>query len=133
MSGTGTDGKGISLYLGMSAGVGSVALVLAYLVPSGNAGKLAALIGVGASAVSGAVSLLLKYRAVRVSVNAALKVMGVVFAIRLALVGAGLMVVLRSGFPPMPFVVGFFSVYFVQQWIEISYVLAEQQKGKGPT
>ncbi len=129
MSGEGPGAKGLSGYLGMTAAVGVAGLVLAYLLPGENAGRLAAMVGVAAAVVSGAVALFLKRRAVKVSVTAALKVMGVVFGVRLLMVAVGLLWVIRSGVPPIPFVIGFFGVYFVQQWIEISYVLAEQQRG----
>ncbi len=128
MSEGGASKQRLSTYLGLTAGLGVVGLVAAYALPGENAARLAAMVGVALAVGSGAVALVLKRRAVRVSLNAALKVMGVVFGVRLVLVGGGLFWVVHSGAPPTPFVIGFFSVYFVQQWVEISFVLGEQQR-----
>jgi len=57
--------------------------------------------------------------------------LGVVFGLRLVLVMAGLAYVRVKGLSVIPFVAGFFGSYFVLQWVEISYVLAEQNRRSG--
>jgi hypothetical protein len=57
--------------------------------------------------------------------------LGVVFGLRLVLVAAGLAYVRVKGGSVVPFVAGFFGCYFVLQWVEISYVLAEQKRRGG--
>lgn len=119
------------LYAGLVTAVGALGMVGAALLPQSASGRTGALLGVAAAAASGLLALPLKRRALGVSVQAALKVIGAVFAVRAVLVVAGLLFVRQRGVGPIPFVVGFFGVYFVVQWIEVSYVLAEQKRRHG--
>ena len=86
----------------------------------------------GAAAFSGAVALPLKKRAMAKSVQEALKVLGIVFAVRVVLAAGGLFFVMHRGALPVPFVMGFFGVYFPLQWIEISYILSENKRRGEP-
>ncbi|HVG62778.1 MAG TPA: hypothetical protein VNA24_29700, partial [Hyalangium sp.] len=65
------------------------------------------------------------------SLQSALKVVGLVFGFRAVTVGAGVYVMVTRGFGPWGFVIGFFGVYFVLQWVEISYVNAASRSAAG--
>lgn len=121
-------------YMSLAAGAGVVGLLGAYLAPGSPEGRQSALLGVGASVLAGALALALKRRAAARGLNWALGMMGVAFAVRMVLVGVGLAYVIRAELGPLPFTVGFFGVYLVLQWVEISYVLAEAKRrgGGGP-
>ena len=54
-----------------------------------------------------------------------------VFALRAVTVAAGLYAIVSRGLGPWGFVVGFFGVYFVLQWVEISYVNAASKSAAG--
>lgn len=125
------EGDRLPLYGALVVLVGLLGIVGAYFLPRSPEGRFGAFIGVGAAAISGAVALPLKQWALAKSVKAALQAMGVVFGLRLALVAGGLFFVLSRGAGPVAFTVGFFGIYFVLQWIEISFVLAEQKR-RGP-
>ena len=118
-------------YAAMTVLVGLLGVAGAWGLPKTAEDRLGAFVGVGAAVFSGALALPLKKRALNESVQAALKVMGMVFGVRLVLVAAGLWLTLRKGAGPVPFTLGFFGVYFALQWIEISYVLAEQKRLDG--
>ena len=92
---------------------------------------MAALWGVGLAAVTGAVALVLKRRAVKQDLNAALKMVGVVFGLRAVGVMVGLWGVISRGMAAVPFIAGFFGVYFALQWIEVSYVMAASKGAAG--
>ncbi len=77
------------LHAGLAAVVSVVGLAVAALAPRGPEARLAAVMGVGLAAVTGAVALVLKRRAVRKDLNAALKVVGVVFGMRAVVRGGG--------------------------------------------
>ncbi|MFZ5468658.1 MAG: hypothetical protein ACOZIN_04395 [Myxococcota bacterium] len=109
------------------AGIGVAGVVAAKLLAEGSE-RQAALLGVGLAAASGGLALWLKRRAVRESLQAALKAVGVMFAVRVVLVAVGVWWVARQGLGPTAFVVGFFGVYFVVQWVEIGFLLAEQKR-----
>lgn len=113
------------------AGVAVVGVVLAAVLPQAPEDRWPALWGTGLAALTGAVSLGLKRHAVRRSIQAALKVVGLVFALRAVTVAAGLYVMVKRGPGPWGFVVGFFGVYFVLQWVEISYVNAASRGAAG--
>jgi hypothetical protein len=93
-----------------------------------QADKLVAFAGVALATLSGAAALSLKRWALARSVRSVLGMVGVMFCLRLGLVVAGLAYVRVKGASVVPFVVGFFAVYFVIQWVEISYVLAESRR-----
>jgi len=116
----------------MAVGVGALGLLGAVTVPGTPPQKLATLLGVGLSVGAGAVALLLKRRAMARGLNWTLGMLGVAFGIRMVLVAAGLVYVMKEALRPVPFTVGFFSVYLGLQWIEITYVMAEsKRRGRG--
>jgi hypothetical protein len=108
-----------------------VGLALAAFLPRETEARQAAFIGVALAAVTGAVGLVLKRRAVRRDLNAALKVVGVVFGMRAVGVVVGLLWVVARGLGAVAFVAGFFGTYFVLQWIEVSYVMAASRDAAG--
>lgn len=118
-------------YAGWVALAGALGMVAAFLVGRTPEERQAALLGVALATGSGVAALWLKKGAAERSVNHALGTVGVVFAVRLVLVAAGLLYVMRTGRPEMAFVLGFFGEYFALQWIEISYVMAELKR-RGP-
>ncbi|WP_239470919.1 hypothetical protein [Archangium violaceum] len=108
-----------------------VGLALAAFLPREAEARQSAVIGVTLAAVTGVVSLVLKRRAVRKDLNAALKVVGVVFGLRAVGVVVGLLWVVQRGLGAVAFVAGFFGTYFVLQWIEVSYVMAASRDAAG--
>ncbi len=122
------SGDRFPIYAGWMAGVGVLGVLGAYFLPAAMGDRLGAVVGVGAATLSGAIALPLKQRAVARSVEEALKVMGAVFAVRVALVLGGVWFTQSRGAGAVAFTVGFFAVYFVCQWIEIAYLLAEQKR-----
>ncbi len=115
----------------VAAGVAVVGVALAAALPQSPEHRWPALWGTGLAALTGAVSLGLKRRAVQRSLKAALKVVSLVFALRAVTVAAGLYAMVTRGMGAWGFVVGFFGVYFVLQWVEISYVNAAARIAAG--
>jgi hypothetical protein len=115
----------------MAAGVMGVGALVAALLPRVVEDRVSASWGVGLSAVTGVVALVLKRRAVRRDLKAALKVVGIVFGLRALGVVVGLLGVVSRGLAAVPFVMGFFGVYFALQWIEVSYVMAASRGAAG--
>lgn len=118
-------------HAGLAAGVAVAGLAMAAFLPEAPESRQSAFIGVALAAVTGAVALVLKRRAVRKDLNAALKAVGVVFGLRAVGVVLGLLWVVQTGLGPVAFVAGFFGTYFVLQWIEVSYVMAASQNAAG--
>lgn len=118
-------------HAGLAAVVSGVGLVVAALMPRTAEARLAAVVGVGLAALSGAVALVLKRRASRQDLNAALKVVGVVFGLRAVGVVVGLLWAVSRGLDAVAFVAGFFGTYFALQWIEVSYVMAASRDAAG--
>ncbi|QRK11880.1 hypothetical protein JQX13_18575 [Archangium violaceum] len=129
MSGHGADI--FRKHSGLAAAAALVGLALAAFLPKDAESRQAAFIGVGLAAVTGVVALLLKRRAVSRDLNAALKVVGVVFGMRAVGVVLGLLWVVQRGLGAVAFVAGFFGTYFVLQWIEVSYVMAASRDAAG--
>jgi len=121
----------VTKHAAMVVGVAVLGWLGAYLLPSGQEARWLAFLGVAAAAFSGAAALTLKRWALSKSLQAAFAVMGLVFGMRLILAVAGLAYAKGKNVSPMPFVTGFFATYFVVQWVEISYVLAESKR-RGP-
>jgi hypothetical protein len=119
------------LHAGLSAVVAVVGLAVAALAPMVSEARVAAVVGVTLAAVTGAVGLVLKRRALRKDLNAALKVVGVVFGMRAVGVVVGLLWVVERGLGAVAFVAGFFGTYFALQWIEVSYVMAASRGAAG--
>jgi len=116
----------------MAVGVGALGLLGAITVPGTDQQKLSTLLGVGLSVAAGAVALTLKRRALARGLNWTLGMLGAAFGLRMVLVAGGLVYVMREQLRPVPFTVGFFSVYLGLQWIEITYVMAEtKRRGRG--
>ncbi len=123
--------KAFRKHAGLAAGVAVAGLVAAAFLPKAPESRQSAFIGVALAAVTGAVALVLKRRAVRKDLNAALKAVGVVFGLRAVGVVLGLLWVVQTGLGPVAFVAGFFGTYFALQWIEVSYVMAASQDAAG--
>ena len=125
-------GDPLPWYLSGVVAVGVVGAAAAYGVPKDQAGRMAAFWGVSGATVTGAVALSLKKWALSRSVRTVLAVTGALFAVRLAMAALGVAYEAAKGRSPVPFVVGFLGAYFVLQWVEISYVLAEsRRRGSG--
>nr|WP_253909059.1 hypothetical protein [Corallococcus exiguus] len=109
-----------------------VGTVVAAALPKVTEDRVAALLGVGIAAMTGVLALVLKRRAsLQADLKAALKVVGVVFALRGVGVGIGLAWVVSRNLSAIAFVGGFFGVYFALQWIEVSYVMAASKDTAG--
>jgi hypothetical protein len=131
VTGKGARKDSFGAHAGLEAGVAVVGVAIAALLPKLVEDKVSALWGVGLAALSGAVALGLNRRALRHDLNAALKVVGVVFGLRAVSVLAGLLGVMSRGMAALPFVAGFFGVYFALQLIEVSYVIAASKSAAG--
>jgi uncharacterized membrane protein YhaH (DUF805 family) len=119
-------------HAGLAAAVMGVGAVLAAVLPTQVEDRVSALMGVGVTAVTGVLALVLKRRAaMQADLKAALKVVGVVFALRGVGIGIGLAWVVSRGLSAIAFVGGFFGVYFALQWIEVSYVMAASKDTAG--
>lgn len=127
----GHDSRAFQSHAGWAAGAMAVAMVLAAYLPRAAGVRRSALVGVALAAVTGVVALVLKRRAVRRDLRAALKVVGMVFGMRAVGVVVGLLVVVERGLSAVGFVAGFFGTYFVLQWIEVSYVMAASRDAAG--
>lgn len=108
--------------------LGLVALVLVWALPLNASAHLGALVGVGMALLSGLVGLWMKRKVREAGIEVALRAVGVVFALRLLLMGGGLAWVMKRKAGQVEFVVAFFAVYFVLQWLEIGYVLSENKR-----
>lgn len=131
MKGGDGEGERFMRYLALVAGVGLLGLVGAYALPQTGEGRLGALVGVAVSVAAGGVVLGLKRWALSRSLNWALMMVGASFGIRLLAVTVGFAVVITRGAEKVAFIAGFFAVYFVLQWLEISYILASPGRGQG--
>ena len=124
--------KQFSFYAAVSAAVAAAAAGVVALVPASDASKGAAWLGVGLATLSGAIALLLKRSAMATdgldSVTRGMKTLARVMAMRALVLMAGLYWVARHNDGAMGFVCGFFGVYLGQQWLEISYLLNEQNR-----
>lgn len=129
MSGQGA--KTFRKHAGLAVVAMGVALALAAFLPGEAESRQTALIGVGLAAVTGAVGLGLMRRVMGKDLNAALKVVAVVFGMRALGVVVGLLWAVRRGSGAVAFVAGFFGAYFLVQWIEVSYVMAASRDAAG--
>jgi len=128
------EGDRFPRYMGLAVGTGALGFLGAYLLPRSPEGRMSAFLGVAGSMLAGALALTLKRRAMAKGLNWALGMLGVAFGVRMVLVAAGLVYVMGAQLGPVPFTVGFFTVYLVLQWIEITYVMAEaKRRGRGGT
>jgi hypothetical protein len=84
--------------------------------------------GVGLSAVGGLLALIIKRRAAASpSSTAGIQALALAFMARVVLLAAGLFAVTWREHSALPFIAGFFGLYFAQQAIEVSYLLAEEK------
>lgn len=124
--------KQFSFYAGVSAAVAAIAAVVVAVVPATEASRSAAWLGVALATMSGAVALLLKKRAMASdgleALASGMKTLAMVMTMRAMLITAGLYYVGRHSDGAIGFVCGFFGVYLGQQWLEISYLMAEQKR-----
>jgi len=124
-------GEAFRSHAALAAGVAVVGAAVAGLFPQVVENKVSALWGVGLAAATGVVALLMKRRAVKKDLKAAMVAVGVVFGLRALAVLVGLLGMVSRGMEPVPFISGFFGVYFALQWIEVSYVMAASKDAAG--
>jgi hypothetical protein len=129
MSGLVLGGRAL---FGMIAATGLIAFAGGALLAKTPVDQKSAWIGIAAATASGFLSLFLKRWALRRSLKAALMVVGVMFGIRLVLVALGIAFLTFRGANTVAFVFGFFSVYFVLQWLEIGYVSSAAKRRPAP-
>ncbi len=124
--------KQFSFYAGVSAAAAATAALVVAWVPASDVSRDAAWLGVGLAAASGAIALLLKRRTMASdgldALTSGMKTLALVMSMRAGLLTGGLYLVARQNDGAIGFVCGFFSVYFGQQWLEISYLLSEQKR-----
>jgi len=119
-------------FAALVAGAAAAGLWLAWVVGRSAEQRSAAMVAVAAAASSSGLGLVLKRKAMERGLNWALGVVGILFMVRLGMVGAGIWWAASAGLSAMAFAIGFLGEYVVLQWIEISYVLAEQKRrGRG--
>ena len=114
------------------AATGLVGLLASALLIRAPVDQRSAWFGVATATASGLLSLVLKRWALRHSLKAALTVVGVMFGTRLILVALGIALLTFRRINSLPFVVGFFAVYFVLQWLEIGYVSRAAKQTPNP-
>lgn len=116
----------------LSAAAVCAAVAVVMGVPMEEELRSAALLGIGLSGASGGIALVVKRRTLlRKGITAVFTAMATMFAVRGLLLGLGLWVVVRGGGTELAFVAGFFAVYFVQQTLELSWVVAASKENKG--
>lgn len=118
----------IPLYAALVGAVGVVGLAGAYSLPRNHAEQMSAFFGVASATFSGVFALSLKRWAMSRALKWALGTIVAVFFLRLLLVSAGLIAIRGRPGSITAFVIGFFCVYFVLQWLEISYVMVESKR-----
>ena len=118
-------------YGAISLGLTVGALLLAALWPASPEVRLTAVAGVVASSAAGFFSLALKSRAR--TVNEGLLVVVVVFGMRAVVAAVGVLLAIRAGGGPIPFVAGFFGSYLPMQWVEIRYLVVALKGERGGT
>jgi hypothetical protein len=109
-------------FAGGTLAVGLLGFGTTALAASHPSARSAAWLGVGAAELSGLLGLYLKRWARARSLNALFAVVGILFGLRLLLVALGIALLRFRDANTTAFVIGFFAVYFVLQWLEIGYV-----------
>jgi hypothetical protein len=126
------DDDRLSYYAGFVVAIGAAGLFGAAFLAKTPEARLGAFVGVATSLFAGLVALSLKRMALKKSLQWALAMIGVSFGVRAVLVLVGLFGVLAKQGSVMGYILGFFSVYFALQWVEVSYVLdAQKRQGRG--
>ena len=118
--------KSFGTHAAVSALIAIVAGGVAAFGPFSFEAQGASMLGIVLSTFSGALALILKRRAVTQAegLSGSVKAVAIVFGLRAGLVCLGLYTVARGHAGEVAFVVGFFSVYLLQQLVELSYVAA---------
>jgi hypothetical protein len=117
-----------TLYLESLLAIAAAAFAGSYFLAKPGPERAGAWSGIGASALVGLPALYLKKWAIQQSLKRSLAIIGILFAIRLILLAVGLGLSSTLGLNGVAFAVGFLSVYFVVQWIEIGYLTYEQNR-----
>lgn len=124
--------KSFLTYALLSAAVATAAVAIATALPLTEDQRSAALLGIGLSAASGGLALVLKRRGLlKNGLKAVMTALTVMFFVRSLLLGLGLWVVVRAGGFELAFVFGFFSVYLLQQTLELLWVVVASKELKG--
>lgn len=122
--------KSFALHIALFVVLAALAVWAAWWLPLEPQHASAGRLGVVLALVTGVFALALKRWSVRTApdgkqpVGFMMKVLAAVFALRFVVMGVGLVVVARRGEGELAFVVAFFSVYFLQQALEVSTVLS---------
>lgn len=124
--------KSFVTYALLSAAVATAAVAVATALPLTDDLRSAALLGIGLSGASGGLALVLKRRGLlKNGLKAVMTALTLMFFVRSLLLGLGLWVVVRAGGLELAFVIGFFSVYLLQQTLELLWVVAASKELKG--
>lgn len=109
-------------YLQAWVATAAVAAAGSYFFANPGPSRLGALAGVGSCAALGLLAIYLKRWAIQRSLKSALAVVGILFGVRLIALCAGIGLARSMGISAVAFAVGFLSVYFLVQWLEIGYL-----------
>lgn len=108
--------------LSLAAAAAGIAVVMSLDLPHDV--RSDALLGVALSAASGGLALVRKRRALmKTGLKAVMTAMVSMFFLRVLLLAIGLWAVVHAGGAELAFVIGFFAIYFVQQTLELSWVV----------
>lgn len=109
-------------YLQALAAISGLAAAASYLLAPPGPQRAGAFSGVASCALLGILALYLKRWAVERSLKSSLAIVGILFGLRLIALAVGVGLSRALGIGAIPFAVAFLSVYFVMQWIEITYL-----------
>ena len=117
-----TQGNARIRYFQALAATAALAAVASYLLAQPGSPRAGAWSGVASSALLGLAALYLKQWAIERSLKSSLAIVGILFGVRLIALGVGIGFARSLGIDALSFAVGFLSVYFVVQWMEIGYL-----------
>lgn len=109
-------------YLQAWVATAAVAAATSYFLPNPGPSRLGALAGVGSCTALGLLAIYLKQWAIQRSLKTALAIVGILFGARVIALVAGIGLASSIGISAVAFAVGFLSVYFLVQWLEIGYL-----------
>jgi hypothetical protein len=116
----------------LSAAACTAAVAIVMALPLDEPTRSTTLLGVALSGASGGIALVVKRRSLaRNGLTAVLGALTFMFFVRGALLALGLTFVVRGDGVELAFVAGFFAVYFIQQTLELTWVVAESKKKTG--
>jgi hypothetical protein len=118
----------VSTYLQALAATAAVVCAAAYLLADPGPPRAGAWSGAASSTLFGLLALYLKRWAIERSLKSSLAIVGILFGVRLIALGIGIGLAKSLGISALGFAVGFLSVYFVVQWIEIGYLTAARDR-----